>query len=158
MNGLALPFSNSFSLIYNKNVRYPTADTAVGQDVLLREKANKQANNLFVIPTTDLDHTAPSLFTQSIRNNLCVHGFVRCPLQFLTTSGWEGDIQFHLGMAVCLGGATKKRAQNIFESENIKSECMLNIKIQRGPHCPAFRKLPIFRSARLMLSTWSLSI
>lgn len=51
-------------------------------------------------------------------------------------------------MAVCLGGATKKkkRAKNIFESENIKSECMLNIKIQRGPHCPAFRKLPIFGS------------
>lgn len=76
MNGLALPFSSSFSLIYNKNVRYPSADTAVGQDALLREKANKQANNLFVIPTTNLDHTAPLLFTQSISNHFCGHGFI----------------------------------------------------------------------------------
>lgn len=71
----------------------------MAQDTLLHEKT------LVVISTTDSGHITFLLFTQNIRSYLCGRMFLIGSLKlgfiihfndFLTSSGWVGDIQFHL--------------------------------------------------------------
>ena len=72
---------------------------------------------LFVVPTNDFDHITLPFFTQSISSNFCGHtllikgtkfAFIVHFSEFLASSGWERDIQFHPEAADQLQGAAKK--------------------------------------------------
>jgi hypothetical protein len=86
----------------------------MSQDTLLHRKT------LFVIPTTDSDHITLPFFTHSISSNF--GGYLHLTEsttfaliihfnEFLTASGWEGDIELHIG-AVLAKEAPQKGEQN----------------------------------------------
>ena len=74
----------------------------MSQDTLLH------GETLFLIPTTDSNYITLPLFTQSVCSNFWGHMllikstkfvFITHFNEFLTASGWERDVQLHLGAA-----------------------------------------------------------
>lgn len=94
--------------------------SAVSRDVLLHGKT------LFVIPTTDLNHTI-LFFIQSLSRDSCGHVLlIQCPKlafivhldDFLTAGGQEGGVQLHPGTDNCLEGNMRKSCSTFVKGED----------------------------------------